>query len=475
MTFAGESILHAWQVYEMRLSVPKLLRTTTFKLAISLLLVFSITAVCGLGYVVWQAGRLMQTQIAESVESEIVSLKTQYRTGGLRGLVTTLEERAGQPGSFLYLLALPNGQPFAGNITSLPAGSLDSSRALEIIYSRHGQIEGHAYAHITILPPGFRLLVGRDLGERARFTRVMVQAILGGLVLVIVLGLAGGLLVSHRIIARLNAMTATSRRIMGGHLDGRLPISGSGDEFDRLALATNGMLERISELMGELRQVTDNVAHDLKTPLTRLRNHAEEALRGDITPDNAQKALEHIIAEADRLISIFNAMLSLARLESGAANQTPQALDLAGLARDVAELYEPAAEEAGFILHVDLIRPQPVIGNRELLSQALANLFDNAIKYGKAEEVRVPTITIRQEITPQYSRIIVADNGNGIAQPDRARAMERFIRLETSRALPGTGLGLSLVQAIARLHRGELRLEDNRPGLAAVLEIKGLI
>jgi signal transduction histidine kinase len=455
----------------------KLLRTTAFKLALGLLAVFAVTACLSLGYVLWQSSRIIQSQIAETVNAELASLEQRYVGTGLLGLLREVEERALQSNAFLYLVTSPTGQPLTGNIGALPPGVLDQSRARETDYVRRDDNQTAtrhtAYVRVAVLPNGFRLLVGRDLAERGRFAAVLARAILGGLVLVIVLGLIGGLIVARRVLVRLDALTATSRTIMAGDLSRRLPVSGSGDEFDRLAVATNAMLDKIGTLMSGLRQVTDDVAHDLKTPLTRLRNRAEEALRTARSDQEFRDALEQVIVESDGLIGTFNSMLLIARAESAAAQDMMKPLDAAELVESVGELYEPVAEEAGRVLTVRAEPGVTIEGNRELLSQALANLLDNALKYagdggnggGRGD------IDLVMSADERRVRFEVADRGPGIALADRERALERFVRLETSRTLPGSGLGLSLVTAIAHLHKGSFSLQDNAPGLSAVIDL----
>jgi signal transduction histidine kinase len=260
-------------------------------------------------------------------------------------------------------------------------------------------------------------------------------------------------------------MTASSGRIMAGDLAGRLPVAGSGDEFDRLANSLNTMLERIEGLMAGLKHVSDNIAHDLKTPLTRLRNRAEEALRTSKGEAAYRAALEATLEESEHLIRTFDALLMIARAEAGEAREGMVDFDAAEVAKSVAELYEPLAEESGMTLVVEAAGPLPVRGHRELVSQALANLVDNAIKHG-AGEVK---ISARRE--GDQVLLTVADRGPGIPEQDRARVLERFVRLETSRSRPGSGLGLSLAAAVARLHGTEIRLEDNNPGLRVSLAL----
>jgi signal transduction histidine kinase len=278
------------------------------------------------------------------------------------------------------------------------------------------------------------------------------------------------------VLRRVDAMTATTQTIMAGDLSGRLPIAGTGDEIDRLAVNLNEMLERIEALMHGLREVSDNIAHDLKTPLTRMRMRAEQALRSAKNQAEYRTALEQTIDESDSLIRTFNALLMIARAEAGHAREGMMEFDAAEIARDVGELYEPLADEKGIELRIEADAPTPIHGNRELVSQALANLVDNAIKYAGPEQ-RQPINGERQQIViralNEGGRILlsVADQGPGISAADRPRVVERFVRLEQSRSQPGSGLGLSLASAVARLHGGELKFEDNAPGLKSVIAL----
>jgi signal transduction histidine kinase len=300
---------------------------------------------------------------------------------------------------------------------------------------------------------------------------------------VIVLGLGGGIFVARRVLRRIDAMTGTTQRIMAGDLSGRLPVGRSGDELDRLAENLNAMLERIEALMVGLKEVSDNIAHDLKTPLTRLRNRAEEALASSGSEAEYRAALERTIEESDGLIRTFNALLMIARAESGQARGNMDDFDAADVARGIHELYEPLAEDDGMTLRVKTA-PVRLHGNRELISQALANLVENAIKYGKPDPAVQPLDAVvaarSREILIEARRegdsvlLSVTDHGRGIPEADRKHAVERFVRLEASRTQPGSGLGLSLASAVATLHGGELRLGDSNPGLVATLAIPAL-
>jgi hypothetical protein len=461
----------------------KLLRTTAFKLTLVYLTIFALFAAFLLAYFAWNTRRLITEQLTQTVDAEITGLSEQYRQGGIRRLVLVVDSRSRRPGSSLYLVTTPTGEGLAGNVGSLSTGILETSGWTETAYRRLDDPDGpghHALVRVFQLPGGFRLLVGRDLEERERLNDIVLAAGRWSLAVVMVLGIAGGLFVTRRVLKRVDAMTETTRQIMDGDLTGRLPIAGTGDELDRLASNLNAMLERIEALMRGLKEVSDNIAHDLKTPLTRLRNRCEEALRLAEDESQYRAALEATIEESDALIRTFNALLMIARAESGQARDGMVEFDAAEIARGVGELYEPLADDKGIQLKVETSEAAaPVHGNRELVSQALANLVDNAIKYGspapagEGTGVNGAEAEIVVKAVGEGDRILlsVADGGNGIPAADRGRAVERFVRLEQSRSAPGSGLGLSLASAVARLHGGELLLEDNHPGLKTVISL----
>jgi len=455
----------------------KLLRTTAFQLTLVYLLIFIVFAASLLGYFALNTRRLITEQITTTVNTEINGLSEQYAQGGIRRLVIVVDLRSRRPGSSLYLVTTATGEGLAGNVGSLEPGVLDHPGWLETNYRRLEAPEGNdhrALVQIVQLPGGFRLLVGRDLDERERLFGIIANAGQWSIALVIVLGLVGGFFVSRRVLSRVDAMTDTAQTIMAGDLTGRLPVAGTGDEFDRLALHVNAMLERIEALMIGLKEVSDNIAHDLKTPLTRLRNRCEQALRSAKGEPDYRAALEATIAESDELIRTFDALLMIARAESGQARDNMTEFDAAEIARDVGDLYEPVAEEKGLALTVEAAAAAPVRGNRELVSQALANLIDNAIKYaGPNAKLNGAAAAIVVKAGSEGDRITltVADRGPGIPEADRGRVVERFVRLEQSRSEPGSGLGLSLASAVARLHGGELKLEDNHPGLRSTIEL----
>ena len=422
----------------------KLIRTTAFRLTLVYLLLFALFAASLLGYFAWNTRRLITEQITSTVNAEVGEVSDIYARRGLRGLVFTIENRALRPGANLYLVTTPTGQAVAGNVSSLGPGVMASLGWSETAYRRlDEQDKAHhrALVRVTELTSGFRLLIGRDLEERRRLFGIVAKAAQWSLLVVVVLGLGGGVFVARRVLRRIDAMTGTTQRIMAGDLSGRLPVGRSGDELDRLAENLNAMLERIEALMTGLKEVSDNIAHDLKTPLTRLRNRAEEALAKSRSEAEYRSALERTIEESDGLIRTFNALLMIARAESGQARGNMDDFDAADVAEGIQELYEPLAEDGGMTLIVRT-SAAPVHGNRELISQALANLVENAIKYGKPLPTAQPpaagavAAAVSKEIVIEARRdggtvlLSVTDHGPGIPEADRSHAVERFVRLE---------------------------------------------
>jgi signal transduction histidine kinase len=456
----------------------KLIRTTAFRLTLIYLLLFALFAASLLAFFAWNTRRLITEQITATVNAEASEINELYLRRGLQGLARTVDNRALRPGANLYLITAPNGVAVGGNVGSLSPGVMATAGWSETAYRRldeNDNAEHRALVKVTELSNGFRLLIGRDLDERRRLFGIIAKGTQWSLLVVIVLGIGGGIFVSRRVLARIDAMTGTTQRIMAGDLSGRLPVGRSGDELDRLAGNLNAMLERIEALMNGLKEVSDNIAHDLKTPLTRLRNRAEEALARSGSEADYRAALERTIEESDGLIRTFNALLMIARAESGQARGNMDDFDAAEVANGIYELYEPLADDDGMTLAVKAA-PTPIHGNRELISQALANLVENAIKYGKPSAAAQPLgIKAAREIAIEARRegdsvlLSVTDHGPGIPEADRKHAIERFVRLEASRTLPGSGLGLSLASAVATLHGGELRLGDAHPGLVATL------
>ena len=444
--------------------------STPFRLAALSIAAFLLTAAGIVGFLFWQTNNLLTEQVLSGLRAEVQELRHIEAAAGSVSVAEAVKLRSRPDGPGLYFVADRSGRKRAGNLSRLPP-ELESEGGGTFRYERESGSERLAVALPVLLPDGTRLLVGRDIEEQREFANRMRTVFLLGFGLLSVAGLAGGLGAGRLLLNRIDQINAASQSIMAGDLSQRVPLAGSNDELDGLAQNLNMMLDRIEQLMSGMREVSDNIAHDLKTPLSRLRNRAEATLR-DGGNDCAQyrAGLERVIEEADELIKTFNAMLLVARLEAGALEGAVEAFDLGALVRDVAEFYEPVADEQGLELTVHAGEGPDIIANRHLVSQAVANLIDNAIKYGRTEKAGMAgSIDVSVAPLANSVEISVADRGPGISAEDRERALKRFVRLEASRTKPGTGLGLSLVAAVARLHHGTVRLEDNAPGLRAVL------
>ncbi|WP_166141880.1 ATP-binding protein [Methylosinus sp. RM1] len=449
----------------------RLFRTTAFKLSLAYLVLFGIGAAIVLTRVQINVEDLFDEQTAQTIDADIRGLAEQYSEGGIRQLVEVIERRVRTPGASLYLVTTFSGELIVGNIAALPPDLPDRSELVEARYQRRGETTAHHRAMMRLfqLPGGFRLLVGHDLQDRRLLHGILRRALVASLFWLIAIGTLGGLIVARRILARLDKLSASARRIMSGDLEQRLPLMGADDELDRLSANLNAMLDRIEQLMTGLREVSDNIAHDLKTPLTRLRNRADAALRADLGAEQYRDALTDMIEESDALIRIFDALLMIARAEAGYCSDFSSDFDAGRVAADIAEMYEPVAEEHDARIELAAADGLTLRGNRELLGQALVNLVDNALKYGAAAPGAVVRVAARR--AGDSIEIEVSDRGPGIAEKDRDRVIGRFVRLENSRSRPGSGLGLSLAAAVARLHGGTLRIEDNAPGLRVVLAL----
>lgn len=453
-----------------------LFRSAAFRLSLFYLAVFAAFAGAMIAYMAWSTRVILANETRETIAAETRGLAEQYATDGIQRLVEAVAKRSQGPANALYLISSFAGESITGNIAYLPLEALKSEGYQRVPYRHSGDasdVTREAEVRVFRLAGGFVLVVGRDIAERVAVEQVLWRAGALAILLTLLLAVAGGVFVRLRILQPIDAMSDTARAIMSGDLSNRVPLSGSSDEFGRLGESLNAMLARIEALVRGMREVTDNVAHDLKTPLTRMKARAEDALRGldagkGLDEAEQRRVLEETIAEADHLISVFSALLAIARAEAGEGAGSDR-IELGALAADAVELYEPLAEDAGVALSAGAAGAVHVVANRALLARAVSNLIENAITHGRSDgggKVEVTTA-----LKGGFGELTVADNGPGIPGEDRKRVLDRFVRLEASRSRPGSGLGLSLANAVVRLHNGELELNDNSPGLRVTLRL----
>ena len=460
-------------------------RTSTVRLTATFIAIFIIFAILLMGFIGWQSSVQIQRQQADDIDREIRLFQRIEANQGIRALAFAVNRLSTQPGPGLYYLGDASGLYLLGNVSDVPVEVVITPGVYSFDYERPNplddvqgedarpprQREGVAVVRSVELSNGMRLVVGRDVVERRGYSAIILQSFLVGVVGIILFSLIAGGITARRVLRRIDTIQQTSTKIMSGNLSERVPVTKRNDEFDALATNLNAMLDRIEQLLQGLKEVTDNVAHDLKTPLTRLRNQAEAALRDTASEETREKALETVIAESDRLIQTFNALLMIARVEAGAPSGVLSEIDVSDIVADLAELYGPVAEDEGIEVETHVEPGVKLKANRELIGQAMVNLLENAMKYARPEGDRTGKITVDLKRAAGVVRIVVADNGPGIPEADRKRVLERFVRLEKSRTEHGSGLGLSLVNAVARLHGGTFWIEDNQPGVRAVIEL----
>ena len=452
------------------------LRSRVFRLTLVHVGLFAVAVLLLVGFIYWSTTDSVTRQIDATIDAEIRGLAEQFGQRGLSGLVASIQRRSAVAGSSrgLYLLADARYQPIAGNLSRWPDERPDAEGwitfPLEFPETEGGGLN-FGRARLFDLGDRLHLLVGHDVRERTRIAALIGETLAWGIAGILALSLVGGLLMSRSLLRQIETVNAASREIMAGDLSRRIPVSGRDDEFDRLAGNLNAMLDRIERLLDSVKQVTDNIAHDLRGPLARLRSRLELTLMEGAEAADYRDAIRETIEEADSLLRTFNALLSIARIESGAPSESFAAVGLGALVTDVGELFDPLAEERGLTLAVASEGELSVRGDRNLLFQALANLLDNAVKFSP------PGGRLALELRRRGGEALVrvCDQGPGIPPEARERVRERFYRLESSRSTPGSGLGLSLVAAVAELHGGRLLLEDGpdpadgRGGLCALL------
>lgn len=446
--------------------LPRIFRTTTFRMTLLFLAVFAMAAAAFLFYA-WfaTAGEVTRRADAE-ITREMNSLEAVYRRGGSEALNQALIERAGGERPFLYLLVGKDGKRMTGSIAESPIeetgeGENWASFSVTDVDMDGGEVRRPARGLQQRLDGGELLFVGADIGESRGFVSGIVNALWGAGALVILLGLAGGAIVSRNVSRHMAGLTETVANVRGGDLKARARVRGVHDEYDELAEGLNEMLDRLERSMGGLRHAGDAIAHDLRSPLTRLRARMEAALiEVEAGKGDPMQALIQALDDADGVLNTFNAVLAIARLQAAGEAPDQTLFDPGQLAADMAELYEPLCEDKGLDFKAELIPGLQVKAARPILAQALANIIDNAIKYTPPGGAVMLRVRRRSSGEIEFS---ITDTGPGVPEEHRARVVQRFVRLENSRSEPGSGLGLSLVAAVAEAHGGRLELDEG-PG-----------
>jgi signal transduction histidine kinase len=498
-------------------------KVTAFRLTLIFLTVFVIFSLLLVSVSLFTVTSVLHNEARTIIDDEIGLLRRVERRGGLPALIRTVDMRARAPGASLFLLIDASGRIYAGNVQRMPSEVLKSNgrivgpfeyqlldglerRRAQVRHRRHSgrgqappppqtenQVEWtdsdkqnrRALARVVNFQGGLKLMVGRDFGQPTRFRTIIGAALIFMVVSLALIAIGSWLLLGRRALARIERVSLASQKIAAGDLAQRLPTSGADDEFDRLARSLNSLLEKIQRLDGGVKDMADSVAHDLKTPLTRLRNRADMALTGESRedPEELRAALEDMMGQSDQTIRMFNALLMISRVEAGSQAGSLMPVDLAAVVADIADLYEAPAEDVGMRLetNMDGIEKSFVSGNRELLAQAISNLIENALKYAGEHDQKLSeheqdvtnTTVISLGLTSSngHLEVVVADSGPGIVPEDRDRVKQRFVRLDKSRTRPGSGLGLALVDAVCKLHGGALELSDNAPGLKVVMRL----
>jgi signal transduction histidine kinase len=443
----------------------KTLRSTTFKLALVCIAIFGALVFALLGYVYWSTASFVRTRSDRAITAELAMLKKVYVSAGRSGLVAMITQRLGDQ-SFegsVYLLASASFAPLAGNLADWPS-TITNSSGSGGFSGREGRPQ--LRAAFETLPDGSHLLVGKDIDELQEFSRRIKAALALSILLIFVLAGVASVSVTRRTVGRIESINATSRAIMQSGLGQRILLRGTRDEWDELAANLNSMLDRIEALMGEVKQVTDNVAHDLRTPLARMRGRLEKAYKIQRNGDYDQLLIGDTMADLEGVLRMFSSLTRISQIEAYDGTAAFRPVNLVEIAREVVELFEAAAEDKGKHLKSVGDRPVLVRGDRDLLFDAIANLVDNAIKYGR----EAGQVIVEVKMSDGGATISVADDGPGIPVDEYPQVFKRFYRLERSRRTPGNGLGLSLVAAVARLHGVHIEMIDNAPGLQIQLQ-----
>jgi signal transduction histidine kinase len=447
--------------------IPGLFRTSAFQLTLIYMVLFSASVLALFAFIYWSTVGYLERQTSATIEAEITGLAEQYERRRLQGLVEVVAERVRRDpeGRSVYLFADSNLRPLAGNLRDWPNAAPAAGGWVDFERNATNGPSIPVRARVLRVGPELRLLVGRDIRELTQIRGIFQRALVLGASGTLALSLLGGLLMSLSARRRVARINRTTRHIIAGDLSQRVPTTGSWDEHEELASNVNSMLDQIESLLAGIRHVGDSIAHDLRGPLTRLRNRLD-SLSHAATPE--PQAIAECVELADALLNTFNALLRIARVESGAYRSAFAPVDIAQVVRDVCELYQAAAEDRGIRLSCASASTRTLFGDRELIAQALTNLLDNALKF-TPDHGRIDVTLVDTE---QGSELCVADTGPGIPFTDRERVLERFARMDQARSLPGNGLGLALVKAIAEQHDGQVTLSDNAPtGLRVSLRL----
>jgi signal transduction histidine kinase len=454
--------------------IQKLFKTTVFRLSLVYALLFSTVAAGALGFIYWMAASQMQEQTDARLQLETDALLTRYRSTAVEGLLQVIQVRNTEGGS-RYLIANLVHRQQKDLTRELEFDSLSPDHTQAFATLPLGKITSNSQQQqptrllLTLLPGGYQLLVATDLKEQHTLVNRLLVTVLTAIGLIFALAILGGSFMGYNVLNRINAVGKTANEIVNGNLKQRMPVTRRDDEFDRLSLVLNAMLERIEHLMQGMREVTDNLAHDLRNPLNRLRNRLEASQYETVDKTDYPQLIQDTIQDVDDLIRTFNALLNIAQMESGVQRDDWTEVDLSTLTDELAELYTAVAEEQALTLTHQAEPGLHTHGNRQLLAQAITNLLDNAVKYTPiGGEISLSARRNDKQIT-----ISVADNGPGIPVEQREQVFKRFTRLDNARSSPGNGLGLSLVKAVADLHGAEIQLQDNHPGLKANLIFTG--